>query len=112
MDTISKWTAAVPHEVKIVDLSEQLAALAEFITSNDWDGRAAPVPEIWQCAFKDLFGVKDKFAYDFFYVNRNLIAAARFMIRSHLEKTTGTRNLLGGKIHGSLAVVWYEHSKG
>lgn len=87
----------------IVDLSEVQALFENYVKTN-WDGRSAPVSEIWSFAFKDLFVDKIPTG-DFFYTNRYLIMSARFLIRAHLERTLGTKIIYHGKLHGHLAVV-------
>ena len=91
----------------IVDLSEPMEQFTRYVAEENWDGRIAPVPEIWSVAFNDLFGRRQVMSYDFFYSHRYLIATARFLIRSKLERLLETRQLIEGKLHGHLAVIQY-----
>lgn len=87
----------------VVDLSEARALFDEYVKTN-WDGRDAPVSEIWSFAFNDWF-IDEIPTSDFFYTHRFLIGAARFLIRTHLERAINAKVTYHGKLHGHLAVV-------
>lgn len=94
------------REVFLVDFAEAIAQFDHYIKENHWDGRSAPVSEIWAFAFKELFGKRQPMDYDFFYVNRHLILAAQFILNTHLDRLLGKRKFIRGRICGKLAVIW------
>lgn len=92
----------------IVNLDEVFFHIKHLIEADYQDGRLAPVLEIWSLAFGGIFLYPNKPMYHEGISQHSMnVTMARFMIRSFIERAVGSRELVSGRLTGTLSVIEY-----
>lgn len=95
-------------ESMIVNLDEVFFHIKHLIEAEYQDGRLAPVLEIWSLAFGGIFLQPNKPLYHEGISQHSMsVTMTRFMLRSFIERAVGSRELVSGKLSGTLSVIQY-----